>query len=102
MYSWVPIHKQTIQKIVDQPISQAELLQVLREMEAAGLKVIKLQDTDADGKEFPLAEIDPFTFLSSFNRGVTDENRRENWKFLKQRWTLRAQIPDDFTGIPVS
>ncbi len=73
---------------------------ILREMEQQGLKVISLHDKDADGQTIPLAEIDPFTFLASFNRGVTDENRRKNWSFLKTRWGLKSTVPDDFSGLP--
>jgi hypothetical protein len=69
-------------------------------MQQQGLKVISLQDKGADGQNIPLAEVDPFTFLASFNRGVTDENRTENWKSLKTQWDLKAPVPDDFTGIP--
>jgi len=67
-----------------------------------GLKVISLQDEGADGETIPLAEIDPFTFLASFNRGVTDKNRRDNWAFLKTRWGLKAAVPEDFSGILLS
>ncbi|HOC00915.1 MAG TPA: AAA family ATPase [Verrucomicrobiota bacterium] len=70
-------------------------------MEQQGLKVISLQDEGADGQTIPLAEIDPFSFLATFNRGVTDKNRRDNWAFLKSRWKLKAAVPDDFTGIPI-
>jgi 5-methylcytosine-specific restriction protein B len=81
-------------------MAQTELLEVLRDMEQQGLKVISLQDEGADGQNIPLAEIDPFTFMASFNRGVTEENRRKNWNFLKSRWNLKAPVPDDFNGIP--
>jgi 5-methylcytosine-specific restriction protein B len=69
-------------------------------MEQQGLNVIKLQDEGAGGQTIPLAEIDPFTFLASFNRGVTEDKRRENWEFLKARWGLAAAVPADFAGIP--
>lgn len=62
-------------------------------MNHQGLKVISLQDKGADGQAIPLAEFDPFTFLASFNRGVTDENRRNNWSFLKTRWGLKSTVP---------
>jgi 5-methylcytosine-specific restriction enzyme B len=81
-------------------MAQTELLQVLRDMEQQGLKVISLEDEGADGLTIPLAEIDPFTFLASFNRGMTVENRRKNWNFLKARWDLKAPVPDDFAAIP--
>lgn len=71
-------------------------------MEQRGLKVMSLEDKDTDGRTIPLAEIDPFSFLATFNRnGVTDKNRRDNWAFLKSRWNLKAPVPDDFCGVPV-
>src|SRR2546427_11176984 len=100
MFTWIPIHRETIQKIVGKPMAQTELLQVLRDMEQQGLTVIKLQDEEADGQKIPLEEIDPFPFLASFTRGVTDDNRRKNWNFLKARWDLKAPVPDDFDAIP--
>lgn len=101
MFSWIPIHRETIEKIVKQPVSQNDLLQVLRDMEQQGLNVISLQDKDTQGQAMPMAEIDPFTFLASFNRGVSPEKRRENWAFLKRRWDLHSSVPEDFAGIPV-
>jgi DNA replication protein DnaC len=100
MYSWIKIHQEAIQRILGYRQKQSELLTILREMEQQGLKVISLQDKDANGNAIPLAEIDPFTFLASFNRGVTEKNRRENWNFLKKKWDLKAPVPDDFDGIP--
>ncbi len=100
MFSWIPIHQEAIHLILDYRTKQEELLAILREMESQGLKVIGLQDKDAEGKPIPLAEIDPFTFLATFNRGVANKNRRENWAFLKTKWGLKAAVPDDFEGIP--
>jgi 5-methylcytosine-specific restriction protein B len=100
MFSWIPIHREVIHRILEDRQDEKELLTILRQMEQQGLKVISLQDKGADGQNIPLAEIDPFTFLASFNRGVTDKNRRENWHFVKTQWGLNAPMPDDFTGIP--
>jgi len=100
MFSWVPIHREAIHRILEHRQNQKELLTILHEMAQQGLNVINLQDKGADGQAIPLAEIDPFTFLASFNRGVTDENRRKNWRFLKTRWNLKSPIPNDFNGIP--
>lgn len=101
MFTWIPIHREAIHRILEHRQNQKELLTILREMEQQGLKVISLHDKGADGQTIPLAEIDPFTFLASFNRGVTDENRRKNWSFLKTRWGLKSTVPDDFSGIPI-
>lgn len=101
MFTWIPIHREAIHRILEHRQNQKELLTILREMEQQGLKVISLDDKGADGQTIPLAEIDPFTFLATFNRGVTDENRRKNWGFLKARWGLKSTVPDDFCGIPI-
>ena len=53
MFTWIPIHKEAIRKILQYQQSQGELLAVLREMEQQGLKVISLQDKQADGKAVP-------------------------------------------------
>jgi len=95
-----PYTERRFTEILEQRQNQKELLTILREMEQQGLKVISLQDKGADGHAIPLAEIDPFTFLASFNRGVTEENRRKNWSFLKTRWGLKSAVPSDFSGIP--
>jgi MoxR-like ATPase len=101
MFTWIPIHREAIVRILEFQDKQSDLLTILHEMEQQGLKVVSLQDEGSDGLTIPLTEIDPFTFLASFNRGVTDKNRRDNWAFLRTRLGLQAPVPDDFTGIPV-
>ena len=102
MFSWIPIHTETAIKLLALANPQSELLAVLRNMEQQGLTVIRLKDQDAEGKQVPLGEIDPLTFLASFNRGITDEKRRQNWSFLRKQWNIQADVPQDFDGIPRS
>lgn len=71
-------------------------------MRDAGLKVTPINDQNPKENVIPLSEIDPFTFLAIFNRSVTVENRQALWKFLKERWNLQSEIPEDFIGIPVA
>jgi 5-methylcytosine-specific restriction protein B len=100
-FSWIPMHREAIHRILAYRDDQDGLLNVLREMKRERLKVISLEDHDLQGNTIPLAEIDPFTFLATFNRGVTEKNRQDNWAFLKKRWDLQAAVPEDFTGLPV-
>lgn len=101
MFTWIPIHREASRRILDCRNNQGELLAILGEMKRRQLKVINLEDKTSDGRNSPLSEIDPFTFLASFNRAVTNRNRRDNWNFLKEHWGLEASVPDDFTGIPI-
>ena len=100
MFSWIPIHQETTRKMLALPEQQKELLATLREMERQGLKVIRLEDQEPQGSWHPLKQIDPFTFLATFNRGITDDNKRANWQFVKKKWNLRSEVPHDFSGIP--
>jgi 5-methylcytosine-specific restriction protein B len=102
MFSWIPIHEETARHLVERRAKGEDILAVVREMNDRGLTVISLDDKDAAGQTVPLGDIDPFTFFSTFNRGIKESNRRENWAFLKQRWHLSAPVPDDFDGIPVA
>lgn len=95
------MHKETIKKIVTDPVPQSELLSVIKEMKAQSLKTISLTDKDAEGKDIALNAIDPFSFFANFNRKSTDRNRKANWEFLKRRWNLKSDVPGDFDGIPI-
>ena len=102
MFSWIPIHQETTRKMLALPEQQKELLATLREMEQQGLKVIRLEDQNPQGSWHPLKQIDPFTFLATFCRGITAANKRANWQFVKKRWNLRSEVPQDFSGIPTA
>jgi hypothetical protein len=101
MFTWIPIHLEAAKRLAAFRQKQDELLSLIQRMHAAGLKALPVMDRDASGDEFPLREIDPFTFLSNFNRANTAANRRALWTFLKKEWDLTAALPDDFDGIPV-
>ncbi len=100
MFSWTPIHKEATRMILADDGPQTELLTTLREMDQQELRVIGLRDQNPQGSWHPLEQIDPFTFLATFNRKITDHNRRANWQFLKKKWGLQSDVPQDFSGIP--
>jgi hypothetical protein len=62
MFSWKPIYADIANRLLDFRESNRELVEILAQMHQRGLKALPYQDRDADGKRFPLEEIDPFTF----------------------------------------
>ena len=82
--------------------NQAELIRITQELSAKGLPAIAITDKFGDGSTGPLREIDPFTFFSNFNRGITDANRQGILRELKARLELKSQVPEDFIAIPVA
>jgi hypothetical protein len=74
-FDWIPFYEELADKLVPFRSRQQELLQFLETLRADGLTITPLEDQDETGRRFPLAEIDPFTFFGSFNRGIVDETR---------------------------
>jgi len=99
-FTWKAIHKEASQKLLEFRDRQPELLKILSDMKDAGLKAPSAWDKDENGAVIPLEELDGFSFLATFNRGLKAENRKALWRFLKERWDLQAPIPEDFVGIP--
>ena len=100
-FTWKPIYREIAEKLMEYRNRQGELIELLDSLGKKGLKVIKLNDRFADGTTGILREIDPFSFFSSFNRGLTDPNRKEVIAALKSHWELKADVPGDFAGIPI-
>ena len=100
-FTWKPIYREIAEKLMEYRNRQDELIALLVALKTRGLKVIQLNDRFADDSTGTLQEIDPFSFFSSFNRGITDANRKEVITALKEHWALMSNVPDDFTGIPI-
>lgn len=83
MFSWISIYEEAATKLLQFKDRNHELVLMLERMKTQGLKAMPLLDKDASGRSFLLEEIDPFTFLANFNRGIRDDNRIELWRFLK-------------------
>ncbi|MEO0017524.1 MAG: 5-methylcytosine-specific restriction enzyme, partial [Verrucomicrobiota bacterium] len=103
MFTWIPIHEETAKRLLEFKSRSHELVDILARMKAQGLITTKITDQAADGSQFQLKEIDPFTFLANFNRGPTkDSNRKALWQALKNEWQLVSDVPQDFDGLPLA
>lgn len=100
MFTWIPIYEETATRLLEFKERNQELAALIRGMSDAGLKAMPVEDQGADGSRFLLQEIDPFSFLANFNRGITHDRRIRLWQFLKERWQLTAPVPEDFEGVP--
>lgn len=101
MFTWVPFYTELAKKILPYRERQGELIAFLKGLQDKGLKTISLKDKGQDGQEIHLAEIDPFTFYASFNRGTTEDNRIGILKEAKAFFSISAEVPSDFSGIPI-
>ena len=99
-FTWVPIHLELAEKLGDYRDRSGKLVDMLRRMKEKDLPTIPLKDGVEEQDIKDLEEIDPFTFYSNFNRGVTDENRTEMWRMVKEELNLSSEIPSNFNGLP--
>ena len=99
---WIKLHRETVAKLLTFHDKQPELIAILADMREAGLTVTPFKDQNPVGNVIPHTEIDPFSFLAVFNRGISNINRVALWQFIKDRWGLTSEIPEIFIGIPVA
>jgi len=74
---------------------------VSRQAAIRWIKVTPLNDKDKDGANFLIKEIDPFTFLGSFNRQTCLDERLSILAEFKKLLDAFGALPEDFNGIPV-
>src|SRR4051812_47424367 len=101
MFTWIPIYEETAKKVLEYEHRQRELIALLSRVRDKGVPTISLTDRLGSGRTAEFREVDPFTFFASFNRQVTDENRVEILREIKDAWGLESELPSDFDGIPV-
>lgn len=102
MFTWRPILSEIVQTLPEYQFTNSQLVKLMVRMKEQDLKVSAYLDQDAEGNEFQLEELDPFTFLAILNRGLTIPNRIALFSFLKDEWALKSRLPEDFSGLPLA
>ena len=101
-FTWVPLYQELADKLVAYRDRQPELIQLLEDIRAKDIIVTPLNDkAEPSGETFLIKEIDPFTFLGTFNRGIKTEHRLGILAEMKTFFGCEKSLPTDFDGIPV-
>ncbi|HMB22257.1 MAG TPA: hypothetical protein VKP08_05490, partial [Anaerolineales bacterium] len=100
-FTWMPVYQELAKELAGWENRQEELVSFLEGLRAEGYVVTPLQDKDAEGRRFPLREIDPFTFFGVFNRRIGYDQRLAILSRMKQHFSLQSDLPEDFNGVPV-
>lgn len=102
LFTWMPIQEEAVRRLMGFRDNRNELIKVMQAMRAEGLSTISFGDQPEKGvKSEVMRDIDPFTFLANFNRGLTDEKRTALWRYLAGLWNLKSPLPKDYSGIPL-
>lgn len=100
MSNWKPYYQELAAAICAHEHRQTELIAFLEQLRAQGRTITPLQDENAPGETFLLQEIDPFTVMGVFNRGIKPAERTNIAQAYREYFTVSAPAPTDFTGVP--
>jgi 5-methylcytosine-specific restriction protein B len=100
-FTWIPIYKEIARKLLQWEDRQSELIAFLEKLRSDGLIITPLNDKDDKGARFLLKEIDPFTFMGVWNRGIRKDQRFAILEEVIKFFGIQAALPTDFSGIPL-
>lgn len=101
-FSWIPMYEEIATRLRDFADNRQELLRRLQTaaQDEQYLKYLT-RDQYSDGTTGPLRDIDPFTVLGVFNRGLTDTNRGRLVRLVANIVGAESPGPEDFQAIPI-
>lgn len=95
-YAWVEFYSELATKLLEYTNDRQTLIIKLQKVYTTiDMKLPKLE------KDNILRDIDPFTIFGLFNKGITKENRIKIIKGIANEFSILAEIPERFDGIPV-
>lgn len=100
-FRWTRFYEAVADRLLGFRDSRPALLAALADMAQRVEGLSYLQDQYADGTKGPLRDIDPFTVLGTFNRGISNPTRRAIAQELAKFLQVEVGVPESFEGIPV-
>ena len=95
-FKWVSFYTEFASKLLEYKGNRGSLINKLQSVYSdIDMKMPKLEKDDVP------KDIDPFTIFGLFNKGITDTNRITIIGGIKSEFGISAEVPDDFSGIPV-
>ena len=94
LFSWIPFYQELAEKLLEYKDKREDLVQFVYSLGDCSNFIKK-----DDGSE--VEDIDPFTAFAIFNRQIGDAKRVKIAKSFKDYFSVIAEVPDDFLGIPV-
>lgn len=97
-YTWIPYYQEFAEKLLAFRNDRKSLLKLIYERRE---ELLAGYLHDEDGYDDICSDIDPFTTFGLFNRGIKSQNRIHTAEVFKTLLGIKAEVPKDFTGIPV-
>lgn len=94
-FTWIPFYTEFADKLQQFKNNRKELLEIVYGLDKEYVGYIKRDDESQE------IDIDPFTVIGIFNRGISDDKRLFVCRYFKDKLGIKANIPSDFDGVPV-
>ncbi len=101
-FRWARFYQAFADGLLSHSADRGPIISFLEELQpkVEGLGLLR-GDQFADGSKGFIKDIDPFTLLGLFNRGIKDSNRQAIAAALAQFLGVEEALPESFEGIPV-
>lgn len=100
-FLWTVFYEDVADKLLEHQNNRTALIEGIHEIGATTGHLSYLRDKFQDGSTGPLQDICPFTAMGTFNRSMTDENRKAIAGDLARLLGVKVPVPESFEGIPV-
>lgn len=100
-FQWTDFYEAVVEKLLTYADDRTPLIEGIHEIASRVPGLTYLQDRFPDGTSGPLRDICPFTTMGTFNRSMTDANRKIIAGELAKLLGVTVPVPPSFEGIPV-
>lgn len=100
-FEWTDFYGEVADKLLAHAEDRTSLIAGIHEIASRVPGLGYLQDKFPDGTSGPLRDICPFTTMGTFNRSMTDANRKTIAGELAKLLGVTVPVPPSFEGIPV-
>ncbi|QCP80893.1 AAA family ATPase [Alcaligenes faecalis] len=100
-FEWTDFYEAVAEKLLAHADDRTSLIEGIHEIASRVPGLTYLQDKFPDGTSGSLRDICPFTTMGTFNRSMTDANRKIIAGELAKLLGVTVPVPPSFEGIPV-
>ncbi|MES2242564.1 MAG: AAA family ATPase [Pseudomonadota bacterium] len=100
-FEWTDFYEAVAEKLLTYAENRTPLVEGIHQIASRVPGLGYLQDKFPDGTSGPLRDICPFTTMGTFNRTMTDANRKIIAGELAKLLGVTVPVPPSFEGIPV-
>lgn len=100
-FQWTDFYEAVAEKLLTYAANRTPLIEGIHQIASRVPGLGYLQDKFPDGSSGPLRDICPFTTMGTFNRSMTDANRKTIAGELAKLLGVTVPVPPSFEGIPV-